>query len=262
MDSTAREIAARFEPERELDCDVRALTWHAALLAGFAALCAGLLPVWAFVVLGLCAYVRNFNAIHEAVHARPDRHSPLRRLRQLAMIVHGPLQLGRVELSSDHRRHHAHPGDARRDPHIAVHSEHWYGALAQALFQPELAAIQHIRHAGAVRPGMRRALAYNAAVGAALVALGGPAVVWWIVVTRLGSTACWFIFDFLLHSPRLYGRTTALPLPRPAQWLWIALFGRDNLNATRHHALHHRHAAVRDRDLPALADLLARSPSV
>lgn len=252
-----REVAARFEPERERDCEVRALAWHAVLLGGFAALCVGALPAWAFVLVGLCAYIRNFNAIHEASHARPDRRRLLRRVRQLAMIVHGPLQLGRGELASDHRRHHAHPGDAQRDPHIAVHSERWYGALAQALLQPELAAIQHVRRAGALRPGMRRALAYNAAVSAALVSFGGANIVWWIAVTRLGSTACWFIFDFLLHSPRLWGRTAALPLPRPVKWLWSALFGRDNLHATLYHTLHHRFATVRDRDLPALADLLA-----
>lgn len=255
-----RTVARMFPGERELGCDARALAWHAALLGAFAALCAGALPAWAFVLFGLCAYIRNFNAIHEAVHARADRHNPLRRLRQWAMIVHGPVQLGRDELASDHRRHHAHPGDPQRDPHVAVHSDHWTGALLQALFQPELAAIQHVRRERAVRPGMRRALAYNAALSAALLALGGANVVWWILVTRAGSTACWFIFDFLLHSPRLWGRADALPLPRPIQWLWSALFGRDNLHATRYHTLHHRFATVRDRDLPALARFLAAQP--
>lgn len=252
-----RTIARMFPGERELECDARALAYHAALLLAFAALCAGALPAWAFVPLGLCAYIRNFNAIHEAVHAREGRDNPLRPLRQLAMIVHGPLQLGRDELASDHRRHHAHPGDPQRDPHVTVHSDHWYGALLQALFQPELAAIQHVRRERALRPGMRRALAYNAATSAALLALAGADIVWWIAVTRVGSTACWFIFDFLLHSPGLWGRTEALPVPRPVQWLWSALFGGDNLNATRYHTLHHRFAAVRDRDLPALSRLLA-----
>jgi hypothetical protein len=119
-----------------------------------------------------------------------------------------------------------------------------------------LAAVQHVRRERALRPGMRRALAYNAAVTAALVAIGGVQFVWWLAVTRLGSTACWFIFDYMLHSPRLWGRSAALPLARPLQWLWIGLFGRDNLNATRYHTLHHRFAAVRDRDLPALAGFL------
>lgn len=253
----ARAVARRFAAERELSCDARALAWHAALLGGFAALCMGLVPVWVFVVFGVCAYVRNFNAIHQAVHARRDRHNPLRPLRQLAMIVHGPLQLGRDELSTDHRRHHAHPGDLERDPHIAVHSERWYAALAQALLQPELAALQHVRRERRLGPGMRAALAYNAAVSAALVGLAGAEAVWWLVATRLGSTACWFIFDFLLHSPRLWGRTSGLPLPRALQSAWALLLGRDNLNATRFHTLHHRFAAVRDRDLPALAGLLA-----
>lgn len=256
-----RTLARAFPAERALDCDARALAYHAALLLAFAALCGGLLPAWAFVVVGLCLYVRNFNAIHEGVHARGERDSPLRPLRQLAMIVHGPLQLGRDELASDHRRHHAHPGDPRRDPHVAVHSDHWLGALLHAVFQPELAALQHVRARRSLRPGMRRALAYNAAVSAALLALAGGDIVWWLVVTRVGSTVCWFVFDFLLHSAGLWGRTEALPMPRPIQALWAALFGRDNLHATRHHTLHHRFASVRDRDLPALARLLARASS-
>lgn len=255
----ARAVVGHFRPESELTCDVRGLAYHAALLATFAALCAGLLPAWIFVPLAVCLYIRNFNAIHEAVHARPDPQNPLRRLRQLAMIVHGPLQLGRDELASDHRRHHAHPGDPLRDPHIAVHSDTRLSGLASALFHAELAALQHIRARG-LRPGMRRALAYNTAVSATLLALAGADIVWWLIATRLASTACWFIFDYMLHSDALWGRTDALPLPRPVQWLWIALFGRDNLNATRYHTLHHNFAAVRDLDLPALSQFLtARS---
>ena len=39
--------------------------------------CAGVLPAWAFVIVGLSAYIRNFNAIHQSAHTRPDRASPL-----------------------------------------------------------------------------------------------------------------------------------------------------------------------------------------
>lgn len=255
-----RTISRHFPGERAVECDALALGYHAALLLAFVALCLGGLPAWAFVPLGVCLYVRNFNAIHEAVHARVDRANPLGPLRQLAMIVHGPLQLGRDELSSDHRRHHAHPGDPDRDPHVAVHSDHWASAMLQALFQPELAAVRHLRRERALRPGMRRALAYNTALSAVLLAVAGADIVWWIAATRLGSTACWFIFDFMLHAPGVWGRTDALPMPRPVRALWVALFGRDNLNATRYHTLHHRFAGVRDRDLPALASLLTASP--
>lgn len=255
--TVARAVVGHFKPESERRCDLRGLAYHAALLAAFAALCTGLLPAWAFVLLGLSFYIRNFNAIHETVHARPDPRNPLRRLRQLTMIVHGPLQLGNAELSSDHRRHHAHPGDPDRDPHVAVHSESWLSALGHALFHPELTTLQHLRRAGRVDPGMRRALAYNTAVSAALLALAGADIVWWFAVTRLGTTACWFIFDYMLHSDALYGRDHALPLARPLQWLWVVMFGQDNLNATRYHTLHHRFATVRDLDLPALSQFLA-----
>lgn len=253
----ARVVVGRFRSESELACDIRGLAYHAALLAAFAALCAGLLPPWAFMLLGVCLYIRNFNAIHEAVHARPDPRNPLRRLRQLAMIVHGPLQLGRDQLASDHRRHHAHPGDPQRDPHIAVHSAGWRSGLVDALFHSEFAALQHIRRERALHPGLRGALVYSTAVSAALLAFAGADIVWWFAVTRFSSTACWFIFDYMLHSDALWGRGGALPLARPVQWLWVLMFGRDNLNATRYHTLHHRFASVRDLDLPALSQFLA-----
>ena len=249
-------IAARFAGEQEVDRDVAALAYHGLLLGSFALLCQGLLPPAVFMIVGLCAYIRNFNAIHEGSHARKAAWNPLRPLRQAAMIVHGPLQLGRRELSKNHRLHHAFPGDPQRDPDAAVNSGPWWRAFAAAFFQPELTTVDFVRRAGEIDPALRGALIYNAAVSAGLLALAGVDIVWWIAVTRLGSTACWFIFDWALHHPAVYDRGE-LPLPRPVQLLWRVMFSRDNLNAVQHHALHHRYSFVADRELPALARLLA-----
>jgi fatty acid desaturase len=252
-----KELAARFSGAREIVCDATALGWHALLLVGFAALCAGALSPALFVPLGFCAYIRNFNGLHEGSHARRTPGNPLRRLRLGSMIVHSPLQLGREELVKNHRLHHAYPGDPHRDPHAIVTHGRWWRAALNAALQPELTAVAYIRRAGRVDPGLRRVLAYNTAMSAALVAAAGADIVWWLAVTRLGSTACWFIFDWCLHHPRLWGRAESLPLPRAVQWVWAALFSRDNLEAARHHALHHRFPSVADRELPALARALA-----
>jgi hypothetical protein len=99
-------------------------------------------------------------------------------------------------------------------------------------------------------------LIYNAAVSAGLFALAGADIVWWIAVTRLGSTACWFIFDWALHHPAVYDRGE-LPLPRPA----AAAVERDVLARQPQRGPAPRAAPpllVRRRpELPALARLLA-----
>jgi hypothetical protein len=97
---------------------------------------------------------------------------------------------------------------------------------------------------------------WHSAVTAAMLAAAGSAFLWWVLVTRLGSVACWFVFDWILHHPRVWG-PSPLRVGRPLQVVWAALFSRDNLHASMHHVLHHRYAWVADRDLPALAEFLA-----
>lgn len=209
------------------------------------------------MVVGLCAYVRNFNALHEASHARRSTWNPLRKIHMFVMIVHSPFQLGYRELARNHRLHHAYPRDVDHDPDASLNSGHWYRAAPNASVQPELSAVQYLRRFGKLDRGLRWGFVYNCAMVASLIALAGADFLWWIAVTRVGSTATWFIFDWILHHPRVYDG----PEPRPAfariGWLWSAMFSRANFNATRFHALHHRYPAVADNSLPALARLLA-----
>jgi fatty acid desaturase len=221
----------------------------------FALLCHDLVSPALFLVIGLCAYVRNFNALHEASHARRSAWNPLRKLRVAFMIVHGPLQLGYRQLARNHRLHHAFPRDLVNDPDASLNSGQWYRAAPNASVQPELSALQYLRRAR--DPAMRTVFAYNCMMTAALVALAGADILWWIAVTRLGSTLTWFIFDWILHHPRVYSLSEPRPLPRIVSWLWIVLFSRANLNAARFHALHHAYPGVADNDLPALARELA-----
>ncbi|MBA3548444.1 MAG: fatty acid desaturase [Nannocystis sp.] len=212
-----------------------------------------------FMLVGLGAYVRNFNALHEASHARRSPWNPLRRIHMAVMIVHTPFQLGYRELARNHRLHHAFPRDLDHDPDASLNSGQWYTAAPYASVQPELSAWQYLRRTGAggLDKGLRRVLAYNCAMTAALIALSGADYLWWIAVTRVGSTAVWFIFDWILHHPRIYPLPSLRPLPRVVRWLWAVMFSRANLNAASYHALHHAYPSVADNELPALARLLA-----
>jgi hypothetical protein len=255
-DPLAKTIVARFKGESEFRCDAAALVCHAVLLAAYALLCLDVLsPVW-FVLIGLCAYVRNFNAIHEGSHARRGRN-PLRRFKRLVMIVHSPLQLGCAEMARAHRLHHAYTGDADRDPHVAVNDETWHSAAVHACMAPEMSLVAHIQRERKISPALARGLVYNTVMIAALIGFGGVDFLWWIVATRLGSTAAWFIFDWILHRPQVFARTPAFVPDRLLALAWRIMFSGDNLNATRFHALHHRYAYVADSELPALARFMA-----
>ena len=257
-DSLDRSIITRFSGEREFRCEAVALVCHAALLGAFALLCAGVLAPALFMVIGVCAYVRNFNAIHQMAHARRSGGNPLRRLRWLLMIVHGPCQVGHAELSRAHHHHHAFTGDPRRDPHVAVGSKTWYSAALAACFAPEITLVRHVRGEGRVSRALAGVLLYNAVMTVALVWFAGANIVWWIAATRLGSTAVWFIFDWILHRPALWSGLRAYTPGPLFALVWTVLFSRDNLNATVYHKLHHRFGHIADRELPALAAFLSR----
>lgn len=255
QDPLIKELVARFSGEREFRCDAIALLWHGVLLGAFGLLCVGALSPTMFIVIGLCAYVRNFNAIHQASHARRSRRNPLRRLRRLVMVVHSPLQLGFAELARVHRQHHAFTGDAERDPHVAVNDASWSTAAGHACVAPEMSLVGYVQREGKISGGLAVGLLYNVVMCAALVWFAEAQIVWWIAVTRLGSTAAWFIFDWILHHPSVW-RSPAYTPGRLFAAVWSLMFGRENLNATRFHVLHHRYAFVADRELPALARLL------
>ena len=251
------EIARLFPRDCELRCDAAALGYHALMLGAFALRCHDLLSPPLFVVIVLCAYIRNFNVIHEGSHTRAATWNPLRRFRQAAMIVHGPLQLGRHELARNHRGHHAFPADPERDPGASVNCGRLPAAMLNSFIQSELAFFEYVRREGHVPPSLRRAVAYSSAMTATLIALGGVNFFWWLLATRLGSTAVWFVFDWLLHRPALWSRAQLDNVPHWASVLWAAAFSRDNLNAVRFHGLHHRYPQVADRALPELAAYLA-----
>lgn len=256
------EIARLFPRDCQARCDAAALGYHALLLGAFALRCHDLLSPPLFVVIGLCAYVRNFNAIHQGSHASATTWNPLRRFRQAAMIVHGPVQLGLRELARNHRLHHAFPADPERDPGASVNCGRLPAAMLNSFIQPELALYEYVRREGHVPVALRRTLACNTAMIAALIAFGGVNFFWWLLATRLGSTAAWFVFDWLFHRPTVWSRPELGSLPRWLSVLWAALFSRNNLNASRFHTLHHRYPQVADRALPALARFLAsRAPA-
>jgi fatty acid desaturase len=250
-----REVAARFSLESTLRCELLALFWHAVLLGSWGGFVAGWWSAGVFFLVGLCAFVRNFNALHELTHSPGYHRSPLLSLRVLMNIVVSPLQLGLEEASNNHRTHHAHPKDAEQDPTAYLNNGPWWRSLLNSLTQPEQSLVRWaLRRGLSKRQGVE--VVWNIAVLAALGAVGGlRGLVWWLALTRLGVASAWYIFDWLLHHDAAWGTARPLPVPRGLQPLWMLLFGRENLYGIQYHTLHHQYPFVRDRDLPELSRL-------
>lgn len=224
-----------------------ALFWHVVLLAAWWGLCHGAVGLaWVLLPLAAAAYVRNFNALHQLTHTKIPRHLGLEVGRWLAMIVHSPLQYGHMEVAHDHRLHHAHPGSHARDPNAYLNNVPWWQALINAATQPEQAVCRWVWQRGWSRR-LSLVILSNTAIFAGLYfASGLRGLLIWTALVRIGSVSVWFVFDWVLHHPRVWGREIAGIMPRPLKLVWWGLFGRENLNGVLYHARHHQHPQVPD----------------
>lgn len=243
-------VAERYAPDDAERLDAVALAWSLVFYGAWLGLVAGWWGPGPFALLGVVAYVRNFNALHESFHApRPRDRAWLGRH---LMVVTSPLMLGYGPLRENHRLHHTWAGQAGRDPDHYLASGHVAAALLHALTQPEQSFVRYVARRG-LSATVVRTLAVHAAIFAGIATLGwGAPLLWWVVVTRIGNTASWFIFDWCLHHPRRWGTNEAPGLPRIVRAAWIVLFSRSNLYGVEHHHIHHHYPSVRDADLPRL----------
>jgi fatty acid desaturase len=247
-------VAADHSSAKGLVLDATGLAWNATLLLLMAAWFQGWLPLWALLFLGVCAFVRNFNAAHLGFHAE-HRGNWLRPARHLALLPLSPFSLGYDALWTNHKQHHANPGSEKDPDHFLIRGGIAHGTLA-ALLQPEWAAARWLSRHGASR-SFYRTQAWNLLFLAGLFALGGWKLMGaWVLLTRIGNTASWVIFDWMLHHPVAWGSNSRLPIPRVLRPLWILLFSKSNLLSVEHHSVHHKYAFVPAEALPALAKRL------
>ena len=251
-----REVARRYAADDGERLDAIAGAWALTFYVAFAAMVVGWLPPWAFAAIGLPAFIRNFNALHEAFHARRDRDRAW--LGRRLMVVTSPLMLGYGPLRDNHLQHHTWAGQAGRDPDHYLLAGPWWKALLAAFTQPEQAVFRYAARRGASASLVAEVSAHAAAFGViAWVGWGAP-LLWWIGVTRVGNAASWFIFDWCLHHPRRWGDDGPPPLPAALRVVWMGLLSRENLYGVEYHHVHHQYPFVRDLDLPRLSEELRR----
>lgn len=247
-------VAAEHKAASGLRLDAEGLAWNAVLLTLMGCWYQGWLPLWAFLFLGVCAFVRNFNAAHLGFHAE-QRGNWLRAGRHLALLPLSPFSLGYDALWTNHKQHHANPASEKDPDHFLIHGGLLRGTVA-ALLQPEWAAVRWFKRHGSSRSFWLTQL-WNGVFFAALLALGGwELTLAWVLLTRIGNTASWVIFDWMLHHPKAWGANTRLPIPKVLRPLWILLFSRANLLSVEHHTVHHKYGFVPAEALPGLATRL------
>jgi fatty acid desaturase len=248
---TRRQVSVLYPGDPRALYETPMLGWALAFYGSYLLLCFGVLPGWAFGLLGFSFILRYFNRWHEAMHADQRGLSARHPARSLLVIM-GPLYLGRREMEAMHLAHHrtdGGPGDpdrARMVPSLAT-------SLPACVFEPELSVIWHVREHGMSAALLARMTAH-ALVWAGLMSLGGWAgLIAYNCVTRAGNTAVWLVFSWLVHQPWRFGQIHPPDFPRPLRAVWLAIAGRENYWGVRYHFLHHLFPSVPDRDLPPLA---------
>lgn len=251
---TRREVTALYPADRRVHYEPGMVGWAVAFYACYAAFVLELLPFWAFALLGVSAFVRNQNRWHEALHA--DQRGSSWLVAQVLLALPSPVYLGRRELEEMHLLHHREH-DGVGDPDHRMMDPSALRAALWCFVQPELSAAWWIRRRG-LGARLATTMAVHALVWALLMWFGGwRGFVAYNVVARIGNTAAWFVFAWLVHQPWLYGQVDPPEFPRPVRWLWYVLVGRENYWGVRFHFMHHLYSAVPDRRLPALARRLA-----
>lgn len=231
--------------------DRLAAAWAGVFMVSWALTVAGWMPVVAFVLVGTCAFVRNFNALHEGFHAK--RSTGRWRWARHLFVVTSPFMLGYHPLRLNHIEHHTWAQQPDRDPDAYLAYGPWWLALFNAITQPEQGFVRFVRRKGWTREVVGR-LVLHSVVFAAVCTVGGPqGALLWVAVTRLGNTASWFIFDWILHHDRSWGRLGAPGLPQPLRRVWALLLGEDNLLGVEYHHVHHLYPTVPGPTLPRLA---------
>lgn len=251
-----QDVARRYPPDDGERLDVLAGAWAAAFYGSFVAFCVGWIPAWGFVSVGVVAFIRNFNALHEGFHARRTRDRAWwgRHL----LVVTGPWMLGYDALKDNHRVHHQSPAEPGVDPDHYLASGPAWRALFGAVTQPEQALPRFATRRGLTRRNAWPVLAHFLVFSSIVVVGWGWPLVWWVVTTRAANAASWFIFDWCLHHPLRWGDDGPPELPGWLRAIWAVLLSRANLLGVEYHHVHHRYAFVPGTMLPELSKELRR----
>ena len=232
----ARDFAVYFAS----DADARRLTRNslvcvALIYADLIAAAAGMVPVWTLAVVVPVLVPRWMIAIHELFHLRSEREvDPVTRFQPLLFT---PISLGYRENLVNHRSHHrfmAATGDAEL---YQLRGSRMTGFL-NAMTAPEQMWFRWV-----AEHGVDRRLAVETVLRCllfvALAAGTGTVFLWYWIPARIAFGTSYFVFFYWLHRRGDEMGVYPLVLPRPLPRILTTLYGRDVVEATLHHDVHH-----------------------
>ena len=236
MAYAARDLATYFAS----DSDARRLTAASllcvALIYGnLLAAAAGIVPVWTLAIVAALLVPRWMIAIHELFHLRSEREvDPVTRFQPLLFT---PLSLGYRENLVNHRTHHRFMGTPADAEFYQLRGSRLSG-FANAMTAPEQMWFRWVNAHGLDRRlAMDTALRF--ALFAALAAGTGAVFLWYWVPARITFGFSYFVFFYWLHRRGPEMGVYQLVVPKPLAALLRLLYGRDVVEATLHHDVHH-----------------------
>ena len=211
------------------------LLYNAAAYAHLFAAVAGLLPAWSLLLTIPVLVPRWMIAVHELFHLR-SRHE-VNTVTRLLPFLFTFLSVGYRELLVNHRRHHRHMATPQDAEYFQLRGSRLTGLL-NAFSAPEQIWFRWVTEHG-IDGELARATFLRLALFLALIGSTGTVFLWYWVPARLVFGLSYFIFFYCLHRRGEHYGVYPLLLPRALQRAATLVWGRDVVEATLHHDIHH-----------------------
>jgi hypothetical protein len=234
--SVSRRLAASFATDGDARrLVITSLACVALVYAHIAAAALGLVPPWTLAITVALAVPRWMIAVHELFHLRSEREVDL--ITRLQLLLFTPLSLGYRENLANHRSHHRYMATPQDAEYYQLTGSRLAG-FANAMTAPEQMWFRWVAEHGIdSRLAIETAIRCSIFCGLAVVA--GSAFLWYWIPARLAFGASYFVFFYWLHRRGPEIGVYRLEVPRPVAAVLTALYGRDVVEATLHHDVHH-----------------------
>lgn len=255
MPNSARDLAVHFAS----DSDARRFTRNsllciALIYANLLAVALAIAPPWTIALTSVLLVPRWMIAVHELFHLRSEREvDPITRLQPLVFTL---LSLGYREMLANHRSHHRFMGTPSDAEFYQLRGSRLVG-LANAMTAPEQMWFRWV-----LEHGVDRQLAIETAVRCVLIigllVMSVETFLWYWLPARLAYGMSYFIFFYCLHRQGDAMGVYRLVLPSWLVTVITLLYGKDLVEATLHHDMHHAQPRVAARHLATSRPALER----
>lgn len=220
-------------------------------------LCAtwGLLPAWTLALSIPILVPRWMIAMHELFHLRSDREvDPVTRLMPFLFTV---LSIGYRESLANHRSHHRHMATPADAEYYQLRGNKLAG-FANAMTAPEQMWVRWVAQHGLDRE-LARDTAIRLTLFVALVSVSGSTFLWYWIPARVAFGVSYFSFFYWLHRRREEFGVYPLAIPAWLARIGTFVWGRDVMEATLHHDVHHAQPRIAAKHLAQSRDAVLRS---